>query len=184
MSGLARGDRRALWLGALIVTPVLAWRAVVAPMAASVAQQEVRADAAAQLYAREQALLRDGPALTAALAGARRTIGAELPRLFIAADTVGASSSLAGWVRGAIAAAGLRNARIEGAPAVPLPGALFGVQVDVRAQGSLAAVAGWLSAMERGERLVSVRRVEIVRTDDGTIAVSARIQGMARHGVR
>jgi hypothetical protein len=54
----------------------------------------------------------------------------------------------------------------------------------VRARGTLAAVAGWLSAVERGERLVSVRRVEIVRTDDGAIAVSARIQGLAREGVR
>jgi type II secretory pathway component PulM len=184
VSGLARGDRRALWLGALIVTPVLAWRAVVAPMSASVAQQEVRAAAAAGLLARERALLRDGPQLTAALAGARRTLAAESPRLFIAADTVGATSSLAAWVRGAATAAGLHDARIEVAPAVPQPGALLGVQVDVRAQGSLTAVAGWLSALERGDRLVSVRRVEIARTDGGAIAVSARVRGMARQGAR
>jgi hypothetical protein len=184
VSGLARGDRRALWLGALIVTPVLAWRAVVAPMAASVAQQAVRADAVAGLLTREQTLLRDSPKLTAALAGARRTLAAQAPRLIIATDTVGASSSLAMWARQTVAAAGMHDARIEAAPAVPLPGALLGVQVDVRARGTLAAVAGWLSAVERGERLVSVRRVEIVRTDDGAIAVSARIQGLAREGVR
>jgi len=184
VSGLARGDRRALWLGALVVVPVLAWRAAVAPLAEFVAQHDTRAAAAAELFAREQALRRDGPQLAKALAGAQRTLAAESPRLFIVADTAAATSSLAAWVRGAAIVAGLHDARIEAAPATPLSGALREVQVDMRARGDLAAVAGWLSALERGQRLVLVQRLELVRADDGTLAMSARIRGLARAGAR
>ncbi|MCX5762401.1 MAG: hypothetical protein NTW72_13025 [Gemmatimonadetes bacterium] len=184
MTGLVRRDRRALWLGALVVVPIIAWRAIVAPLATSMAANEARAAASAELFAREQALGRDAAQLRHAVTVAQRTLAAESPRLFIAADSGSAASALIAWARGAAISAGLRDMRGEAAPVTPLPGALIGVQVDVRARGNLAAVTAWLSTMERDARLVTVHRLELTGAEDGALLVSARIRALSREALR
>lgn len=180
MSTLTRRERRVVALGALIIAPVLLWRAVAAPVVASIATFSERADAAAELLAREQALLRDGPRLPAALADARRLLAAESPRLFAVSDTVGATTSLSAWVRSTADAAGLVGTRVEPAPAIPAPVGLVAMQVDVRAQAEIAELAGWLARLERSDRLLRVERLDITADGDGLLAISARVRGYAR----
>lgn len=181
MSTLTRRERRVVALGALVIGPVLLWRAVVAPVMASTANSAERADAAAELLAREQALQRDGPRLPAALANARRLLAAEAPRLFAASDTTGATASLSAWVRSTADAAGMVGIRVESAPVIPAPAGLIAMQVDVRAQAEIAELTGWLARLERGERLLRVERLDITADGDGLLAISARVRGYA-HG--
>lgn len=184
MTSVTPRDRRALWLGALLVGSLIVWRGVAQPLAAALELRASRAATSAQLLAREQGLLRDRTPLAAALALARRRLDGQSVRVFSAVDTVGATASLAAWVRGAATAAGLREARIEAAPVATVTGGLFGVQVDARAQGDIAAVAAWLASMEHGERLLSVDRLELTGAGDGALVVSARVRGVARGGTR
>lgn len=181
MSTLTRRERRVLALGALVVGPVLLWRAVATPVLASIAISRARADAAAELLSREQALLRDGPRLPAALADARRRLAAESPRLFAASDTVSATASLSAWVRSTADAAGMVGTRVEPAPAHPAPAGLLAMQVDVRAQAHITELAGWLARLDRGDRLLRVERLDVIADGDGLLAVSARVRGYA-HG--
>lgn len=180
MSTLTLRERRVLALGALVIGPVLLWHAVAAPVVASIATSTERANAAAELLAREQTLLRDGPRLPAALADARRLLAAESPRLFAVSDTVGATASLSAWVRSTADAAGLVGTRIEPAPAHPAPAGLIAMQVDVRAQAEIAELAGWLARLERGDRLLRVERLDITADGEGLLAISARVRGYAR----
>ncbi len=184
MNTLARRDRRALWLGALVLFPVLAWRGVVAPLAASVAGAEARATTAVALFAREQALLRDGPRLRTELATANRLLASESPSLFTAADTASATSALAAWIRATARASGFEEFRVEVAAAMPTRGDVMVVQVDVRATGTIATLATWLARLDGGERLLPVERLDIAADVDGTLAISARVRGFARGGAR
>jgi len=183
MSALSRRDRRALWVGALLVVPVLAWRVVIAPLSASMTDAQNQAAATVQLLARELTLLRDGPDLPRQLALAQRRLDEAATQLFIARDTLDASAALATWLRGTARSAHLDDVRIESAPTAVASGVLVAAAADITARGSTAALTRWLAAVEQGDRLVALERVEIVANADGTLAISARAHGLARRGL-
>lgn len=180
MSALASRDRRALWLGVILVIPVIAWRAVLAPMASASAANTARAELTAGLLAREMALVRDGARLSAALDSARARLRGEAASLFTASDTTGATIALASWLRAAARVAGLADVRVEGAPVLQDAGEFMTVQADLRASGSTAALAEWLARVEGGERVISADRLDISTDGDGTLLISARLRGFAR----
>jgi hypothetical protein len=184
MTALSYRNRRALWLGMLVIAPVIAWRAVGAPYAAAVERAEARADASADLLAREQALLRDGPRLPATLAASRLRLERVSSGVFAVADTSDAATALALWLRTAAHAAGLREFHADPAPASHLPGGLVGIQVDVRAQGETAALVAWLTRVERGSKLLPIERLEISSAADGTLSISARVRAFALGGAQ
>lgn len=199
MNGAASGmrvrpsarDRRALWIGAAIVAPVLLWRLAMAPAAAAMARADERVTAARELLARERAMLRDAPRLPARERTTRARAADEAPRLFGGADTVAATAALAAWVRDAAVGAGLRNAQASAAPVEVVTEGVAAVGVELRAEGSFAALAAWLELMESGERLLAVERLDIAAADtDGAVSVNARVRGYAaafvtqRHGGR
>jgi type II secretory pathway component PulM len=178
---LALRDRRALWFGALLVLPVIVWRGVVAPMASASASTAARAELTAGLLARELALLRDGARLSTALDSARAHLrGASL---FAASDTIEATNALVAWLRAAGRTSGLTDVRVEGAPEVQRLGDFMTMQADLRASGSTAALAAWLSRVEGGERVLSVDRLEISADDEGILFISARVRGFAQRSV-
>ncbi len=172
-------DRRALWIGALIVMPVLLWRVAVVPYRAALAQGEERATSARELLSREKALLRDAPRLPEMAKAAATRAEDESSRLFGGADTVAATAALASWVRNAAVGAGLRAPQTSAAAVDIVTGGVESVGVDMRAEGSFAAVATWIGLMETGERLLRVERLELAATGatDGTVSLSARVLG-------
>ena len=180
MSALAWRDQRALWIGALIIVPVLAWRAAVMPLAAWLEGTDARVEAMAGLLAREQALLRDGPRLPGELATARRLLAGESAHLFTGTDTVGATAALAAWVLGTARVAGLTDVSAQSAPPVPVPGGLLGVQADVRASCDTRALVAWLTAIENGQRLVALERLDVAANGDGSLTLTARVRGIAQ----
>ena len=80
MSALSRRDRRALWIGALIVGPVLAWRGLAAPYASWLDAQDARAVAAAE-GADFAALLAFGIGRRHAREDVQDTIAVEVPEV-------------------------------------------------------------------------------------------------------
>jgi hypothetical protein len=183
MSAFSRRDRRALWIGALIVGPVLAWRGLAAPYVSWLDAQDARAAAAAELFAREQALVRDRVRLPSMLDEARRHLDAAAPSLFRGSDTVAVTASLAGWCRDAARAVGLADVRVEPATADPELGRLIASHVDVYARGSMPALAAWLARIERGDRAVSVPRLDISVDDEGLLTVHAHVRGLGAEGI-
>lgn len=184
MSALTPRDRRALWLGAITLSAALLWRAVVLPVASSVAQAEARAEAAAGLLAREHAIVRDAPAVPARLAAVRRQFDSVTTRLFVANDTVGAQQALIGALRSAASRAGLTEFRAESAPATAPAGGLLALQMELRGRASTRALAAWLAALERSERLVMIERLDVAVDGDNGLAVSATVRALARVGDR
>lgn len=180
MTALALRDRRALWIGALLVAPVLAWRLVVAPLAAANATHAAQAELAAGLLARERALLRDGPRLPGLLDSVRRRLHEESAALFGADDTVTAGRALVTALRTSAREAGLIDVSVESAPLPRATNAIMEVQADVRARGSTAALALWLARLEDGERVLPVDRLDVFADGDGRLAISARVRGFAR----
>jgi type II secretory pathway component PulM len=180
MNAFAPRDRRALWLGAMLVLPVLAWRVLVMPLAAANATNAARAELAAGLLARERALLRDGLRLPVLLDSARRQMRAEPASLFIADDTVAAVRALVTSLRTAARAAGLTDVSVESAPLLRATGEMVEVQADVRAHGSTAALSAWLAWLEDGARVLPVDRLDLFADGDDRLAISARVRGFAR----
>lgn len=172
-------DRRALWLGALIVIPALLWRVAVVPYREALGRGAARATAARELLSREKALLRDAPRLPALMQASAARADDESTRLFGGADTVAATAALASWVRNAAVGAGLRAPQAAAAAVDIVAGGVESVAVDVRAEGPFAAVTMWIGLMESGERLLWVERLELSTTGatDGTVSLSARVLG-------
>jgi len=182
MSALSRRDRRALWIGALLVAPVLAWRGLAAPYAAWLDVQDARAAAAAGLLAREQALVLDRARLPAVLDEARRRLAAASPLVFRGSDTAAVTASLAGWCRDAARSAGLVDIRVEPAAATPELGRLLASHVDLYARGTMLALAAWLARMERGDRAVGIPRLDVSVDDAGLLIMHAHVRGLGAEG--
>lgn len=177
-------DTRALWLGALIVVPVLVWRALFVPFVAGVRRAHDDATTQRGLLAREKALLRDAPALPARAKAASARAAVMARRLFSEADTVAASAALSSFVRAAARSSGLRVTQTDAAP-VEVRDGIVALGVDTRVEGTFGAVVRWLDELESGDRLLSVERFEVLATgtSEGTIAASARVRGFgARFG--
>jgi len=178
-TALSAGDRRALWLGVLLVAPVLLWRVVVSPLNTALARADERAAQGRELLARERIAIREAPALPAQLADLRARAKGESSRLFGATDTVAAAAALANWVRNTAGGAGLRNVQMLAAPGEAVAGNVHAVSVDVRAEGDFAAVANWLDLLLSGERALVVDRLDLAASPEaaGSVALGARVRG-------
>ncbi len=180
MTAFAARDRRALWIGVLLVAPVLVWRVLVAPLVAASATHAAQAELATGLLARERALMRDGPHLPALLDSARRQLRAESASLLAADDTVAAVRALVAALRTSAREAGLTEVSVEFAPSSRATNELMELQAELRARGSTAALAAWLARIEDGERVLPVDRLDVFADGDGRLAISARVRGFAR----
>lgn len=178
---LSVSERRTVWLGALVVAPVLAWRLVVTPYLAGVQQANERVATARELLSREKALVRDAPLLPARARRAAERLADVAPRLFDAADTVASTAALASWVREAARATGLHVTQSDAAPVEMRAAGVAALAVDARVEGSFGAVVEWLDLLESGERALAIERFDVVATGaaEGTIAASARVRGFA-----
>ena len=184
-SALQPRDRRAVTLGAAVLIPALLFIWGLRPYLAALddARQELAAQRDA--LAREEAALasaRDNPRLRQVADSAMRAMQ---PRLFQGRDDVMASALLASYV-GDVA----QRSRVwlEDASTRPSPVAKGGVralQVEIRAESDLRGTLRFLQALERGQKLVRIDRLDVTRApgsaDDGmeTLSITATISGFA-----
>ena len=179
-------DRRALLLGALVLTPPLFYIWGVRPYVAALSDTHQQLDAERDGLARERAAIaaaRKSPELQHLADSAMR---AAAPRLFEGRDDVMASAELAAYL-GDVARA--RHVWLQDAstrPAVLLPSGVRALRVEIRAESDLQGVLSLLQVLETGPKLVRVERLDIThqpnRSEEGgaeTLALSATISGFA-----
>lgn len=182
---MSRRDRRAVIIGAAVVCPalVVVWGVRPYEAALSDARDQLATERAA--LARERAavaMARQNPRLQQVADSAMRTVR---PRLFEGTDDVMASAELASYV-GDVA----RNARVwlQDAGTRPVAAAAGGVRtlrVEIHAESDLRGTLSFLQALERGNKLIRIDRLDISRApraDDKeleTLSIAATVSGFA-----
>jgi hypothetical protein len=179
-------DRRAITVGLAILLPSLFFVWGVKPYFAALS------DARQQLSVERETLARERAAIAAAHRNpqlrqqADSAMRAVTPRLFEGRDDVMASAELASYL-GDVA----RESRVwlqdaSTRPALQSPGGVRALRVEVRAESDLQGVLNMLHALETGDKLIRIDRLDISRvtkasTLDATeaLSVSATIVGYA-----
>jgi hypothetical protein len=191
-------DRRAALLALAVLVPSLSWIYVARPMRASLAETNDRIVSEHETFAREQAAI-----LGARLGPDRRRVGdsavvAVGARVFAGPNDVAAGATLVTylgdvarrshvWLASASTrAASVGIARSAAAPATAaVADGLRPLRVELRAESDFQGVLDFLDALERGDKIVVVERLDIAKTlragqdDRETLSVSATVIGYA-----
>jgi hypothetical protein len=186
VSRMTSRDRRAITLGAAILLPSLFFIWGVKPYFAALS------DARQQLSVEREALARERTAIAAAHRNpqlqhnADAAMRAMTPRLFEGRDDVMASAELASYIADVARQNRVWLQDAATRPAVQAPGGVRTLRVEMRAESDLRGVLAMLHALETGQKLVRIDRLDISRmtkaaSEDGTetLAVSATIVAFA-----
>jgi hypothetical protein len=179
-------DRRALFLGAAVLLPALLFVWGVRPFTAALRDNRDLLASEQGTLAREMAAIdaaRANPDLHRVADSAMRAVA---PRLFEGRDSVMATAELASYL-GAVAA--LHDVWLQNAvtrPSTVEEGGVRRLRVEIRAESDLQGVLSFLTALERGHKLLRVERLDISRVltmqgEDGVepVSVAATIVGFA-----
>ena len=184
-STMSPRDRRAVTWGAIALLPWLLFIWAVRPYQAALS------DARDQLATERATLARERAAITTAQKNpqlqhvADSAMRATQPRLFEGKDDVMASAELASYL-GEVA--GRARVWLQDASTRPALATIEGVRtlrVDIRAESDLLGTLMFLQALERGDKLVRVDRLDISRTSRGddqsmeTLTITATVSGFA-----
>jgi hypothetical protein len=188
---LSARDRRALWLGALLVLPALGFVFAVRPYLAALDSTRD------QLAAERGALARERAAVAAAERNpeyqlvADSLMRAAVPTLFSGRDDVMATAELVSYL-GAVANENdvwLQNATTR--PSTTTESGVRALHVALRAESDLAGLLRFLRALEQGDRLLRVERLDVsVRptdfTDSGVepVTIAATVTAFALPGAQ
>jgi Tfp pilus assembly protein PilX len=182
-------DRRAVWMGVLVVVPALLGVWGVRPyldQRRALAQQIA---SERDLLAREQALIAARPATDIRATDVSARLGQTRDRLFPGQDDLAATAALATYVSDLAHRHAVLVEQGETRPASPAGGGLVAVEVSIRAAGDLEGVLGLLNALENGTRLTRVTRLGIERTagtstepEHETLTIGLVIRGYASTG--
>lgn len=192
-------DRRALLLGLAILVPSLGWIYGVRPLRAALAETNDRIVTEQDAFAREQAAVRDAARNPARKAMADSALAGARPRVFEGANDVAAGASLVTylgevarrthvWLSNAATRTASAARRGAAAAAPEAPDGLTPLRVELRAESDFQGILEFLGALERGEKVVVVERLDVARTlrageeDQETLAVTATVVGYALNG--
>ena len=184
-STMSSRDRRAVMLGAVVLLPALLFIWGVRPYRAALADARDQLATERATLARERAAIetaRQNPQLQHVADSAMRAMR---PRLFEGKDDVMASAELASYL-GEVA----NDARVwlqdaSTRPSLPPTDGVRTLRVDIRGESDLLGALTFLQALERGEKLVRVDRLDISRSARGedeeveTLTIAATISGFA-----
>jgi len=163
MPALTARDRRALRWCAAVVLPALLYSFGVKPYVAALARAEQQLASERELLARELALLAQAPHVPGATSEARRLAAAAAPRFFAGGDSYAATAALATYAQGAAEESNVAVRQAEPGEPTTRPDGLVELTLELRAEGDLEGVLGFLRALEGGDRLVRVARIVIER---------------------
>lgn len=178
-------DRKAVLIGACVLLPfvlyIWAWRPY----------QAALSDARDQLATERATLVRE----RAAIATARRNpqlqhiadsaMRAMRPRLFEGKDDVMASAELASYLGDVAHKARVWLQDASTRPAAPAAEGVRTLRVEIRAESDLLGTLMFLQALERGDKLIRIDRLDISRSprgdekDSETLSIAATIAGFA-----
>ena len=183
--GLSARERRTVIVGGLVAGAGLLYVWGVRPYRAALGDAREALSTETLALARERAAVasaRENPRLMQTTDSAMR---AARPRLFEGKDDVMASAELASYL-GDLA----RRSRVwlqdaATRPGVAGPDGTRALRVEIRAESDLMGTLLFLQSLERGEKLVRVDRLDLVRSqrlgdpDAEAIAITATISGFA-----
>jgi hypothetical protein len=184
-STLSARERRTVTIGATITIVSLSLLYVVRPYRAALADAQDQLAAERATLARERVAVaesRRNPELHRAADSAMQSTRS---RLFEGKDDVMASAELASYL-GDVA----RRTRVflqdaGTRPAAPTPSGVRNLRVEIRAESDLLGTLLFLQALERGEKLVRIDRLDITRSaragdsDMEVLSIAATISGFA-----
>lgn len=184
-SSLSARERRTVIVGASVAAAGLLFVWGVRPYRTALTEARESLSIESAALARERAAVasaRQNPRLLQLTDSAMRAVR---PRLFEGKDDVMASADLASYV-GDVA----RRSRVwmqdaATRPAVAGPDGTRALRVEIRAESDLLGTLLFLQALERGEKLVRVDRLDLVRSqrlgdsDVEAIAITATLSGFA-----
>jgi hypothetical protein len=186
LPALSASDRRALFIGAVIVVPSLLFVFGVKPWRAALT------DVRSQLVVEREAYARERAAVSAAQRNplmqhvADSAMQATEPRLFAGRDDVMASAEVATYLGETARANHVWLQEAATRPASALDGGVRALHVEVRGESDLRGILGFLKTLENGGKLIRVQRLDISvqagRSDEPgveTLALSASIVGYA-----
>jgi hypothetical protein len=184
-SAMNKRDRRAIVVGLLVLLPGLIFIWAVRPY------QSALSDARDQLATERATLARERLAIETARQNPRlqhiadSAMRAMRPRLFEGRDDVMASAELASYL-GDVAhrtRVWLQDAGTR--PATQTSDGVRTLKVEIRAESDLLGTLMFLQALERGEKLVRIDRLDISRSpradakEGETLSIAATISGFA-----
>lgn len=184
---LSDRDRRALRLLALVAVPAMLFAFGVRPWLSHMRDLRDRIATERSTLARELALVQAMPTASVAGREAAAAVRSTEPRLFVGRDDVIASAELASYVGGVGAESRVLVQDAGTRPSVISPTGVRTLRVELRGESDLEGIVGFLNALETGEKLVRIDRVDISRAAGGrgeeegveTLSLSAMVAGFA-----
>jgi hypothetical protein len=186
LATMSPSDRRALFIGAVILVPSLFYVFGVKPFRAALADVQQQLSVERDAYARERAAVSAAQRNPQMQHVADSAMQATSPRLFEGRDDVMASAEVATYL-GDIARSShvwLQDASTR--PATALDGGVRALHVEIRGESDLRGILGFLKSLEGGGKLLRVQRLDISaqpgRSDQPgaeNLAISASIVGYA-----
>lgn len=158
---LGRRDRRALVLGALLAVPVIGWQVIGAPLARADSERRARLASSRDLLARELEIVASAGAYPPLVGDAEHAMREATPRLLAGATAGARSAALVAWVQGRAREAGVRLTEIAPLDDSASVAGLQPVSIRIAGRAELGAVLAFISAIERGEKLVRVSSLGI-----------------------
>ena len=178
-------DRRAVMLGVFVLLPGLLYIWAVRPYQAALS------DARDQLATERATLARERSAIATAHRNpqlqhiADSAMRAMRPRLFEGKDDVMASAELASYLGDVSRKARVWLQTANTRPATSSGEGVRTLRVDIRAESDLLGTLLFLQALERGDKLIRIDRLDISRSpaideaDGETLMIAATVAGFA-----
>jgi hypothetical protein len=185
-STMSSRDRRAVVMGSLVLLPALLYIWGVRPYQAALSDARDQLATERATLARERAAVltaRRNPQLQRIADSAMRVMR---PRLFEGKDDVMASAELASYLGDVATRARVWLQDASTRPATPAAqgGGVRILHVEIRGESDIRGTLKFLQALERGDKLVRIERLDISRVprddkDGETLAIAATIAGFA-----
>jgi hypothetical protein len=186
LSTMSASDRRALFIGAVILVPSLGYVFAAKPFLAALSDVRQQLSVERDAYARERAAVSAAQRNPLMQHVADSAMQATAPRVFEGRDDVMASAEVATYLGGVARSSHVWLQDASTRPATALDGGVRALHVEIRGESDLRGILGFLRSLETGGKLLRVQRLDISaqpgRSDQpGTenLAISASIVGYA-----
>jgi len=208
---MTANERRTILIALAVLIPSLGWVFGVKPLRAALAETNDRISVERNALARERAAIAEATRNPARKAFADSALAAADSRVFTGANEVAAGGTLVTylgdvarrtnvWLASASTRAAATSGRAGTNPALavvnagrgrgastaaPLPAGLSALRVELRAESDFQGALEFLDALERGQKIVTVERLDIARVlragneDRETLSITATVVGYA-----
>jgi hypothetical protein len=185
-STISAREKRTIILGAAVLLPSLGYIWGVRPYRAAMAETRDALETARLALSREKGAVVTTRTNPNAQRAADSALAMTVPRMFAGQDDAIASSELARYLGGVARQSRVLMQDASTRPSTTTPDGIRTLRVEIRAESDLQGIVTFLQALEGGNKLVRVDRLEISRSagteeKDGfeTLNMAATVSGFA-----